>query len=173
MKKIIIFLLLIYVFIFSTCCSYRYLNKPFREFNAAADLIGKNTIYAFEQLQEEEILLRISEAVKKEEIKPSDLELRVLTAAHLETRKELIKYIVNYTELLESIVIKDYRRDIEKNSKKVNDNLENISVTHDNFLSRKEIGIISSLSFAIPEALTSIKNRDFIFKLMKQHDPLL
>ena len=116
MRKIILIILLIYL-ILSACCSYRYLNRPLSDFSGAADLIGKNTLYIFEQLQEEEILLRIAESTKKERLKPSDLEPKVITTAHLELRKVLIEYIVNYTKLLESVIIKEYEKNITGNAK--------------------------------------------------------
>ncbi len=172
MRKILLIILLIYL-ILSACCSYRYLNRPFSDFSGAADLIGKNTLYIFEQLQEEEILLRIAESTKKERLKPSDLEPKVITTAHLELRKVLIEYIVNYTKLLESVIIKEYEKDIAGNAKKVNDNLKNISVNHYEFLSPKETGIMTALAAALPEALTAVRNRQFVLKFMKQHDPLI
>ena len=172
MKKIIVILFLILI-VLTTCCSYKYLHRPFREFSDSTDLIGKNTIYVFEQLQEEEILLRIAESIRKERLKPSDLEPKVITTEHLELRKLLIEYVVDYAELLESVIIKEYNKDITNNAKKVHDNLENISINHYEFLSKNEIGIMSSLAVALPEALTAARNRRFILKLMKQNDSLL
>jgi len=172
MKKIILIILLIYL-VFATCCSYRYLHRPFSDFSGAADLIGKNTLYVFEQLQQEEILLRIAESTKKERLKPSDLEPKVITTTHLELRKVLIEYVVNYTKLLESVIIKEYEKNITTNAKKVNDNLQNISINHYEFLSEKETGIMTTIAAALPEALTAVRNRQFVLKFMNRHDPLI
>ncbi len=59
-KKILFFILLI-MLLFFIQCSYRYLQKPFLDFSQSTELIGKNTIYCLEQLQEEEINVRIAE----------------------------------------------------------------------------------------------------------------
>ena len=172
MKKIILIVLLIY-FVLTTGCSYRYLHRPFSDFSGAADLIGKNTVYVFEQLQQEEILLRIAESTKKERLKPADLEPKVITTAHLELRKVLIEYIVNYTKLLESVSIKEYEKDIAANAKKVHDNLQNISSNHYEFLTSKETGIMTTIAAALPEALTAVRNRQFMLRFMSRHDPLI
>ena len=54
--------------IVNAACTYRHLQRPFTEFSEAADLIGKNTIYVFEQLQKEEITLRIAESIKNDSL---------------------------------------------------------------------------------------------------------
>lgn len=159
--------------IVSAACTYRHLRRPFTEFSEAADLIGKNTVYVFEQLQKEEIALRIAESIKKDSLKPGDLLPRVLTAAHLETRKEFIDYIVSYTRLLESLITKDHNRNILTNAEIVRENLRHISRNHDDFLSKNEIGIMTAAASIIPAALTSARHRKVILKVMKQHGPLI
>jgi len=42
-------------------CSYRYLAGPFGQYAEATGLVGKNAVYCFEQLQAEEINLRVAE----------------------------------------------------------------------------------------------------------------
>ncbi|MCK4765866.1 MAG: hypothetical protein KAW12_26940 [Candidatus Aminicenantes bacterium] len=172
MKKILLYIFLV-LLLLNTCCSYRYLQKPIGTFADANVLIGKNTVYVFEQLQEEEILVRIAESVKKDSIEPSDLEPRVLTTEHLETRKELIDYLVKYTELLHSLIDEDYNKDILNNNKRVNESIEKISSRHNDTFSREEVGIISAIGAALPEALTAARNRRLILKLMNRHQPLI
>lgn len=172
MKKLIILLFILHL-LFSAGCSYKYLNRPFGEFSASTEAIGKNTVYAFEQLQEEEINLRIIEAVEKDNLQPADLEPRVITARHLALRKKLIDYIVDYVKLLQAIVTADYSGDITKNAKKVYDNLQSINSTHGDFLSKNELGVMSTLTAGLPEMLAAARSRKFLIHFMKQNGPLL
>ena len=172
MKKYLLIILSFFIFLFNTC-STKYMYPELSDFSDATDLIGKNIIYIFEKFQEEEMNLRVAQLVEKNSIKPEDLEPKVLTFQHLETRKSLIKYLVKYTRLLVTVFKKDYRKEIIENSKDVKSSLEEISENHKNFLSKKEIGIISTIAAAIPEALTYSKKRKVVKKIMRQNQILL
>lgn len=172
MRKFIYIAIVFSVFIFYSC-STKYLYPELVEFSEATDLIGKNVIYSFEKLQEEEMNLRIAQVVKNDSIKPSDLEPHVLTFEHLEIRKELIRYIINYTKLLASIFRVDSRKEISDSVNVVKKNLDTINKNHDDFLSKSEMGIISTIAAAIPEALTYAKKRSSVLKIMKQNQKLL
>lgn len=157
----------------TAACTYRHLHRPFTEFSEAADLIGKNTVYVFEQLQKEEIALRIAESIGKDSLEPADLLPRVLTAAHLETRKEFIGYIVSYTRLLESLITKDHNSSILSSAQKVQENLRRIGSNHDDFLAKNERGIMTAAAAIIPAALTSARHRKVVLTVMKQHGPMI
>lgn len=172
MKKILYYLIIVPVF-FLANCSTRFLNPGFDHFNKATELIGKNIVYSFEKLQEEEMNLRVAEAVKLESIKPSDLEPKVLTFAHLERRKELIDYLVKYTELLASIFEDSKKENILENAERVNENLKRINQNHDDFLTPREIGVMSTLAAAIPQTLTYKKKRTVVLKIMKDNQSLI
>jgi hypothetical protein len=172
-KKRTIPIILLSTSLFLTACSYRYLNGPFGEYADATDLVGKNAVYCFEQLQKEEINLRIAEAVKKPALKPDDLKPQVLSNEQIELRRQLIAFITDYAGLLESIVIKDFQPDIKANTGRIKADLENIGIIHKEYLNPQEIGIITTLAAAIPEALTAVRNRDFLLKLMTETQPLL
>jgi hypothetical protein len=157
----------------TAACSYRHLHRPFSEFSESTGLIGKNAIYVFEQVRQEEIALRIAESIKNKTLKPGDLLPRVLTAAHLEARKEFVDYIVSYAALLESLIAKDFNRNILANAEMVRNNLQDISRNHDEFLSKNEMGIMTAVAAIIPAALTSARNRNVLLKIMKQHGPMI
>jgi hypothetical protein len=172
MKRIYL-LILLWPLCWMVSCSTTYLETGFSKFNEATDVIGKNVVYSFERLQEEEMALRVAEAVGRESIKPSDLEPRVLTFAHLETRKELIRYLVNYSELLVSVFEADEKKDIMENAGAVGENLQTISQNHEDFLTGHEIGIMAAIAGAIPEALTAGTRRKTVLKFMNRNQPLL
>jgi hypothetical protein len=172
MKKVLYYLIIISV-IFLSNCSSGFLNPGFDHFTQATELIGKNVIYSFEKLQEEEMNLRVAEATKLESIKPSDLEPRVLTFEHLERRRELLEYLVKYTQLLATIFEDSKKDDILESASRVNENLRRISQNHDDFLTPREIGIFSALAAAIPQALTYAKKRSVVLKIMKDNQSLI
>lgn len=172
-KKYLLLLILFELIFILYSCSTKYLHPDFVKFNEATDLIGKNVLYAFEKLQEEEMNLRIIEAIDKEAIKPSELEPKVLTFEHIEIRKELIKYLTNYTNLLVSMFEEDEKDDILENTENVNLNLVKINQNHKNFLTDNEIGVFSAISSAIPEALTYTKKRNIILKIMNENQEIL
>jgi len=60
-KKRTIPIILLSTSLFLTACSYRHLAGPFGQYAEATDLVGKNAVYCFEQLQAEEINLRVAE----------------------------------------------------------------------------------------------------------------
>jgi len=154
-------------------CSYRYLHRPFSNFSQSTDVIGKNTNYLFQQMQEEEIEVRIAEVLEKEVLAPGDLEPRVMTLKNLALREELVGYIVNYATLLESLVTYDYQQDIQANALRVHRNLSNININHQYTLSMEETGLISSMAALLPEAVVSVRNRSFILQLMNEQQPIL
>ncbi len=89
----VLFIILIFL---SISCSTKYMSPRLEDFSDATDLIGKNIIYALEQLQTEEINVLIEDLTKLESIKPDDFKTKVLTNEKLQVRKELVNYIVNY-----------------------------------------------------------------------------
>ncbi|UCH97792.1 MAG: hypothetical protein JSV88_13325, partial [Candidatus Aminicenantes bacterium] len=154
-------------------CSTVYLKQPFKDFSDSTKKIGKNTTYCFEQLFAEEINTRIAESLKKETINSSLLEPNVLTWTQLELRKEFINYLVNYTDLLESIIIKDYTKDISKNAQQVKKNIETIYLSHIDPLKKRVSNLSFSIYSALAETLTASARRAFILKIMNQHQPIL
>ena len=167
---IILFIVLLCVF---TNCSTKYLDQPFSDFSDSTKNIGKNTSYCFDQLFSEEINTRIAESLKIDAMNPSLLEPKVLTWSQLELRKEFINYLVNYTTLLESIIIKDYSKDISKNAQQVKKNIETISLTHTDLLKKRASNLSLSIYSALAETLTASARRAFILKTMHQHQPIL
>jgi hypothetical protein len=173
MKRILIILLVILIFLLTfTGCSTIYMKESFIDFSNSTKTIGKNTTYCFEQLFDEEINTRIAESINKDAMTQSELEPKVLDWSQLELRKKLMDYITNYVKLLESVVIIDYQKDISKNAKQVQDNLNYISTNHD-FIDKKEIAVLSSFSTGLVESLTSSARRSFLIKVMNQHQPIL
>lgn len=174
MKRIILILLIILIWLCTfTGCSTAYLKQPFKDFSDSTKKIGKNTGYCFEQLFEEEINTRIAESFKKDTINPSLLEPKVLTWNQLELRKEFINYLVNYTDLLESIIIKDYTKDISKNAQQVKKNIESMPIIHNSLLKKRVSTLSFSIYSALAETLTASARRAFILKIMYQHQPIL
>ena len=173
MKRIlmILFIIIIWLCLF-TSCSTTYLKQSFKDYSKSTKTIGKNTVDCFEQLFEEEINTRIAESSLQETMKQELLEPHVFTWNHLEIRVELINYIINYVKLLESVVVVDYQKEIKKNAKKIEDNLETISTYHD-FLQEKEIAILTSSSTGLAEVLTDSARRSFLIRTMTSHQPLL
>lgn len=172
MKRfILIFLLVILVLL--NACSSRFAHRSFTDFTDSTELIGKNTLYVFGQLRKEESNLRIVEARAKKSLNQHDLIPKVLTQKQLDLRTQLVNYIIDYVNLLQSLIIKDYNKDISANAKRVKSNLENISGNHDDFLTKNEIAIITTLTSALTETLTASANHAFILKIMKQQQPLL
>ena len=173
MKRIILIIIAIVLwFCIFTGCSTVYMKQSFTDFSKSTKTIGKNTTYCFEELFDEEINTRIAESTKKDAMTQEELEPKVLTWSQLELRKVLIEYITNYVKLLESVVIVDYQKDISKNAKQIQGNLNYISTHHD-FIDKKEISVLSSFSTSLVEALTSSARRSFLIKIMNQHQPIL
>ena len=172
MKKILYLLYVLSIFLLAEC-STKYMYYELSDFSDATETIGNNIIYCFEKMQEEEMNLRVAQVIKENSIKPSDLVPRVLTFSHLETRKNLIKYLINYTRFLASIFKNEYRDEILKNAKTVHSNLEVINNNHSHFLSKKEMGIISTIAAALPEALTYSKKRQVVLNIMNQNQKLM
>ncbi len=160
-------------FIFLLNCSTKYMSPRLNDFSNATDLIGKNIIYALEQLQAEEINFLVEDNTKLESIKPDDFKAKVLTNEKLQIRKELVTYIVNYTNLLNSIFDKDYKSAITKNSDIFNENLDSIRINHEGFLTQKEQGLLTTIVQGIPEVLSFSKRKGTTLNIMKEMQPLL
>lgn len=160
-------------FVFLLNCSTKYMSPRLNDFSDATDLIGKNIIYALEQLQVEEINILIEDLIKLESIKPEDFKAKLMTNERLEIRKELVKHIVDYTNLLKSIFDKDYKSTITKNTDIFNENLDSIRINHEGFLTKKEQGLLTTIVQALPEALSYSKRKGSTLKIMKEMQPLL
>ncbi len=173
MKKSLNFIGLIFFLFITVSCSTKYMTPRLNDFSDATDLIGKNIIYAFEQLQAEEMNILLNKLIKQDSIKPTDFNPKVLTPEKFEIRKELVKCIVNYTILLKSIFERDSRNEIMKNADIFNKNIDSIRINHDGFLTKNEQGLLSTISQAIPEVLTSTKRKAYTLKIMKEMQPIL
>jgi len=167
-------LILLIVFLFITVsCSTKYMIPRLNNFSDATDLLGKNIIYAFEQLQAEEMNILLKNLINQDSIKPADFNSKVMTSERLEIRKGLVKCIVNYTILLKSIFERDSRNEIMKNADIFNKNIDSIRINHDGFLTKKEQGFLSTISQTIPEILTYTQKKTYTLKIMKEMQPIL
>jgi len=170
MKRYLIFIGLLFL-MFS--CSTRYINPRLDDFSEASDLIGKNIVYVFEQLQEKEKNILVKRLTRKDLIKPDDFRLKILNRKRLEIRKNLVKNLVDYTRLLSSLFVTDYQKTIMKNADIFYENIDSISINHKNFLTAKEQGVLTAIAQSIPEVLTYSKRKFYCLKLMKEMQPLL
>lgn len=163
---------LLYTFFIINCATSLY-YQPFDQYSESVELIGKNIIYVFEELQAVEMDTKIAKSMEIDSIKPEDFEPVLMTEERLDNRREIIKYLVNYTKLLSSIFKSDKRKEIEENIKIVNKNLEEIGKRHNEFLSPGEIGIMTAISAAMSEALTEGRRKILVKKIMKDTKPVL
>jgi hypothetical protein len=174
MKRIVLKILLL---ILSLCwlsgCSTHYWQESFSDYTDSTKVINKNTAYCLEQLFAEEINTRIAESVQKESFLQADLEPKVMTWAQLEHRKELLDYILDYANLLETIAGKDYEKDLAKNSKSVKTSLDNINSYNDDLMDTKTLGLLATVTNGMNEILTQSNRRLFLLKIMRLHHPLL
>ncbi len=172
-KKLINIFIIIASFLLTISCSTKYMSPRLDDFADATDLIGKNIIYTYEQLQAEEINILIEDLTKLDSIKPDDFLPKVLTFEKMQIRKELIDNIINYTNLLKSIFDKDYKNSIIKNTEIFNKNIDSISINHKGFLTKKEQGILTGIIQAVPEILTYTKRKNYTLNIMKEMQPLI
>ncbi len=165
---------LLFIITFSLIsCSTRYIGPEFYKFKQATELLGKNIVYIFAELMNEEMeLLRVA-AVKKDTVKPQDFEPSILNVQQIELRKELIRYITNYTGLLLEVFEYDNAEEIKKKVHQTQVNLDSINKNHNNFLTEKETGIITTITGAITEAVNYTRKREVVLSLMKNNQKIL
>jgi len=150
-------------------CSAGFISSGFEDFSDATDVLGKNVEYVMEQSRAEELNLRSAESLAKDNISLSDFQPKIVTMSHLESRKELIKYLTGYTRLLASLINSGKQSEFREQAIRVYGNIRAINTNHQGFLNDEEQGMIAACAAAIPEALTSAKRRGMILKIGKNH----
>ncbi len=154
-------------------CSGRFLNSGFAEFSDATVLLGKNIEYVFERSHEEELNLRMAESQTMDAVSVDDFLPKIVTMKHLETRKELIKYLTGYVELLSSLIAGGEREVFQRQAVQVYSNIRLVNLNHDAFLDDEEQGMIAAIAAAVPEAMTATKRRRMVLKIMEENQPRL
>lgn len=167
---------LVYIFftlVLMSSCSAAYLGPQFREFSDATTLLGKNVDYVIQQSREEELNLRREESLLKDTVTADDFQATVLTIERVGIRKELTEYLTAYAKLLASLAEPGDGDDLQQRAVRVYTNICAVNVSHQNFLSENEQGVIASCAAAIPQAMTTSKRRGMLLRIMDENQPRL
>jgi len=163
----------ILILIFSISCSTIKFETEFKTFYNNTELINKNIIYIYEELQKQELNLKALSSVNKESIRPSDLKPEIIKFSDLDIRRESLEYISEYTKLLYNIISSDNRDEVIKNTKKTFENLNNLNNKNENLFTKKELSTIMTIIHSISQSFTLSKKRYFLIKIMKTSQPIL
>lgn len=164
---------LLVIFIFLVGCSTVRVSTSFEEYAESTTRISTNVIQSFEQLQQEELNVKLLKNLYKDEVTRQDFTPEIITNELIQIRRNLLSSFSNYLNILAAILKGEKTDSLKNRVKALEADLLAIRKNHEDFLSENEITIFSTIAVSISDALTYEKRVHTVRSTMKKTDPII
>ncbi len=169
----ILFIITVILSIISLACTTRHINPELAYFAESTQVIGKNSAAIFKQFQQEELNMLAHSLTSQTHVKPSDFDPKSMTDTRLSLRQDICNHLYNYAQLLQTLLQRDHSKTIRSNSYLFYQNIQAINRNHKNFLTDREIGILTTLTMSLQQVVSFAQKKKITSKIMRNMQPIL